>query len=1115
MGGGLGLEGVPGKRSLTERIQRKAHGTAPPEEAAPAAMDEGAPTAGVSDTATVDDGGGDAFEDASAADDDAALDDARGEGEAAIEEPSGEGEPAIDDPSGEDEAAFEGERGADGEAASDDAGGEGDAAFDDEGDEGDEGEATPDDRGGVGRDAGGMSQAFGIDLSGAPAFGDEMAGGGFASGSSPDLAVPARDDAAVQRRGAGHADDSDAVHAAAASGTAGTGARLPYYEQIQQAFGPYDVGQVRAHVGGAASSACDAIGAEAYASGDAVAFRGAPDLHTAAHEAAHVVQQRAGVSLKGGVGAVGDPYEHHADRVADLVVRGDSAAGALGDLAGPPRTDRAVQRAVQREAKPAFNTPAYALWQRMNNQATDVQQRFFGQGYTEATLPAAGRVLWQQVLSYEAQHGTLTKRIADVRGFIAAWPKYHPHQRRPVAAAPKPQAGGAKPRVIPKAPVIAKPQQATTRAWDPLYGPDPAVEAREALARGMQSVQMLQRGNAAGAGVTFFAQPAGIKAKVRPALIKVISTASGRLLPALATAFKSDPIINGAIQNRIIQLRKLQPPKPVVKPPAKVIAKPPVKPVVKPPAKPVVAKPPAKPIAKPVANDNKSSTVAKPAAAKGPDLAAAAKADSAKALLAIVRTPGVTPAVKAAAIARYRSEFLRLEPDLLADFGLTVKGATEHMIANDIAELWSGASSSLLKGLLRTAYVERLKAELARHPDHETLQRDFNLCPFADSKPLIRTEFLHLVAKDPTLARYKPDFGLPPDGGFAADPTTTSAHDAPAPHHEVDVETSSSDDLIDELDHLFKSLVGDGDVMAKLKGKFSVPISPIMKLCYEMQLSGGYSGGKFKIGGSMSAGLAGEVDAGFAKLEGELKGTFAVEAEGADPKAAVRMLLLGLRRRIETIDERAAQQIYGKGEADTRGLKGGKSSLSMAVGASATFGASDAEIKISLSDKLSFDTKGDTGIETSSNKVEAGFEIKGGWIESECKVGLKQTGPSKELSFSAKGTFKQDTHRAMTMLGSQVAAVALDGGAGGDAFKRLGKALHDQLVALTARLPKGKEGEAEMTFEVGATCVDGRWEGSIKLAHQRKVEVGTKIWKLDGSIEATLDTTIMEVKFTE
>jgi hypothetical protein len=99
-------------------------------------------------------------------------------------------------------------------------------------------------------------------------------------------------------------------------------------------FGHHDVSGVRAHVGGAAAQASDRIGASAYATGSSVAFRESPDLHTAAHEAAHVVQQRGGVQLRGGVGEQGDAYEQHADAVADAVVAGQPAAGLL-DQMGP------------------------------------------------------------------------------------------------------------------------------------------------------------------------------------------------------------------------------------------------------------------------------------------------------------------------------------------------------------------------------------------------------------------------------------------------------------------------------------------------------------------------------------------------------------------------------------------------------------------------------------------------------------------------------------------------------------------------------------------------------------------------------------------------------------
>lgn len=117
-------------------------------------------------------------------------------------------------------------------------------------------------------------------------------------------------------------------------GMQGGGARLPHLEAVQRSFGGHDVSGIRAHVGGAARDAAGDLGAKAYASGGQVAFAETPDLHTAAHEAAHVVQQRAGVQLKGNVGRSGDRYEAHADAVADRVVQGRSAEDLLAPYAG-------------------------------------------------------------------------------------------------------------------------------------------------------------------------------------------------------------------------------------------------------------------------------------------------------------------------------------------------------------------------------------------------------------------------------------------------------------------------------------------------------------------------------------------------------------------------------------------------------------------------------------------------------------------------------------------------------------------------------------------------------------------------------------------------------------
>jgi hypothetical protein len=128
--------------------------------------------------------------------------------------------------------------------------------------------------------------------------------------------------------------DRDAdVHAHAERGVSGSAQALPHLDTIQAAFGHHDVGGVRAHLDGSAAEATAAIGAGAYATGDDIAFARTPDLRQAAHEAAHVVQQRGGVRLDGGVGRAGDGYEQHADAVADLVVRGESAESLLDTMA--------------------------------------------------------------------------------------------------------------------------------------------------------------------------------------------------------------------------------------------------------------------------------------------------------------------------------------------------------------------------------------------------------------------------------------------------------------------------------------------------------------------------------------------------------------------------------------------------------------------------------------------------------------------------------------------------------------------------------------------------------------------------------------------------------------
>jgi hypothetical protein len=136
--------------------------------------------------------------------------------------------------------------------------------------------------------------------------------------------------------------EGPAAHEIASEGIAGAATALPFLGQIQRSFGSHDVSNIQAHIGGPATQACRNIGARAYATGNHIAFREPPDLRLAAHEAAHVVQQRAGVRVPGGIGQAGDDYERNADQVADAVVAGRSAEALLG---GEPHRNQTVEPA--------------------------------------------------------------------------------------------------------------------------------------------------------------------------------------------------------------------------------------------------------------------------------------------------------------------------------------------------------------------------------------------------------------------------------------------------------------------------------------------------------------------------------------------------------------------------------------------------------------------------------------------------------------------------------------------------------------------------------------------------------------------------------------------------
>ena len=120
------------------------------------------------------------------------------------------------------------------------------------------------------------------------------------------------------------------VRASAEAGTRGQGQQLPYLGAIQASFGAaHDLSGIQAHMGPDAAKSAQAMGADGFATGNHVAFRSYPTLELAAHEAAHVVQQSAGVHASQGIGRRGDAYERHADAVAQRVTAGQPAEDLL------------------------------------------------------------------------------------------------------------------------------------------------------------------------------------------------------------------------------------------------------------------------------------------------------------------------------------------------------------------------------------------------------------------------------------------------------------------------------------------------------------------------------------------------------------------------------------------------------------------------------------------------------------------------------------------------------------------------------------------------------------------------------------------------------------------
>lgn len=258
---------------------------------------------------------------------------------------------------------------------------------------------------------------------------------------------PARSSLRVQRRAqAGHAPGAPrshsaragrvehaAIHAAAARGIATPWSALPHAAAIQRSFGRHDVSSIQAHVGDAAAAAAAEMRADAYTMGNHVVLGRRTDLFTAAHESAHAIQQRGGVQLPGGVGAVGDAHERHAGAVAARVAAGASAEPLLDAYTSQSPTGPQVQRSTWIDDNPsklpagegpgtlasydpAGNQQHHAVYfgPLVNGCGSAMDAWLYEDDNTPGSTPSVRPPWWQQMMNDPAtDHGWVSRNVVQ------------------------------------------------------------------------------------------------------------------------------------------------------------------------------------------------------------------------------------------------------------------------------------------------------------------------------------------------------------------------------------------------------------------------------------------------------------------------------------------------------------------------------------------------------------------------------------------------------------------------------------------------------------------------------------------------------------------------------
>jgi len=112
-------------------------------------------------------------------------------------------------------------------------------------------------------------------------------------------------------------------------GNTGSNSDFPFHEQIQSSFGVHQISREEVVSGGEASEHAQRLGAKGFVKGGRAFLPKDADLEVAAHEAVHIVQQRALGASEKTIAQDDDLVEQQADSIARKVSRGENVEADL------------------------------------------------------------------------------------------------------------------------------------------------------------------------------------------------------------------------------------------------------------------------------------------------------------------------------------------------------------------------------------------------------------------------------------------------------------------------------------------------------------------------------------------------------------------------------------------------------------------------------------------------------------------------------------------------------------------------------------------------------------------------------------------------------------------